>query len=819
MAGPPKVERTSNRSAARDWRKVRNTVQLARVIRPPRLRDSAPEGMAIVADEFQQQHRVLNARMKRAQHIVNSDPAGSQASGAESALVRARNEVLRERFPAVPNGAALDRLNTESPIRGDFLLHMKWSPWRNPPTRDRKPQVPVAGNDLARPQTGDGHGKGGQGRDGPQRGGSGRRLQKRGSSRMGAPPLSRTGGPPKSPSRSPTRPGSGAGSLMETGIAEPLLMSDARPEPGMLLGDGTVAVLPTLVDGTGGSRRGFGSLDSGGRHPGADDGADKRDALSTSGGGAPANRGDNNGQNPAGHGTAGKGSGTGARGSGRGLSAGDHDGASGGGSGKGGGNGHGDGNGDGAGGSGGDGRGEGGGRDSAGNRGEERGGVSPASPFPDFSDFDDDDDDFEVEPDFDPMATIWATRAKWSDAKSLYDTPSIETTRFENDWKIVQAIGATKEIGRQPNQAPDEVFQVGEVLRAHHQTLCLVFAYYASYSDELHYLTVNAWTQLTEDFKFVKSSSKFCKRSDLDRLFISIDTMSIMLEKEQIRAVKAATGSTSNVFLAESDRQKALSRIEFLGALVHLAIFRYVKTGEMADVSEALERLIGIDMESRLHPRVIALPDRFRRRYAYTPDVVFVLEWYEESLRNIFDVLCAVSFGPGSSVCNLLGWRNAMSALNLLSGDLAERDITLCFSWSRMCVGDSKTPAGSKKDSTLPFEGFLEAICRMAMMKALPTDDEITAAECEDAATYLAQLELVDTTGYEQLLLRKTPWGADQKRQPPHRCVAHLIALMLRAVKVSKAEDDGTEVELFVSQAEAGRWQKRKFAASSGRMC
>ena len=31
-------------------------------------------------------------------------------------------------------------------------------------------------------------------------------------------------------------------------------------------------------------------------------------------------------------------------------------------------------------------------------------------------------------------------------------------------------------------------------------------------------------------------------------------------------------------------------------------------------------------------------------------------------------------------------------------------------------------------------------------------------AECEDAATYMAQLELVDTAGYEQLLLRKTPW-------------------------------------------------------------
>jgi len=243
---------------------------------------------------------------------------------------------------------------------------------------------------------------------------------------------------------------------------------------------------------------------------------------------------------------------------------------------------------------------------------------------------------------------------------------------------------------------------------------------------------------------------------------------------------------------------------------------------KIPDVSEALRRLFSFDIEPKLDEETFRRPNPFRRDHCYVEDVTAVLWAYGGSLRNIFNGIASTLSKSSTLERNLLSldeWRVFMRGLGLINVDVSERDVNLAFSWSRMCVGDSKTPAGSKKDSALPFEGFLEAICRMAMMKALPTDDEITAAECEDAATYLAQLELVDTTGYEQLLLRKTPWGADQKRQPPHRCVAHLIALMLRAVKVSKAEDDGTEVELFVSQAEAGRWQKRKFAASSGRMC
>ena len=843
MAGPPKVERT-RKIGKHEWRKVRNTVLLTSLARPSKLRDSAPESMAGVADEFEHQHRILSARMKRAQHILRDKPGSSaETSGAYGALVRACNDVKRERFPAVPMQS--DQLNDGSRIRADVQHDMKWTPYRVPAIGgERSPSPPMMlslknGPLYIRPDKfvpppaakagAGGAGAGGQVAAAADTDRSPGRRGRRGALKMGG---SRSGGPPRRPTLGalpvpPSRDHGDGGGAHGPESGEPVVLSNIGPEPGMPLGDGTVAILPKLASSGSSSKQPSG--DQGGQK-GSDHGSQGGTGKDGGDGGGSANGGQGGrmvgrdrgggggggGGGSGGGGAGGRGGGGGADGSGGGGSSGGvgaagnnsaQKRASSGDSGRtsdspsgGRGNGLAEGGGDGR---------------SSGAEGEVGGAVSPGSPFPDFSDFDDDDDPFVApdEPDFDLMSSIWAPRAKWSDGKALFDTPSIETTRFENDWKLVQAIGATKEVMRH-NQADDEVQQVGEVLHAHHQTLHLIFAYYASYSDELHYLTLNAWTQLTEDFRFAKASSKFCKKSDLDRLFISIDTMSIMMEKEQLRAMKAASGSSSNVFLSAElqDRQKALSRIEFMGALVHLAIFKYVKTGEVARVSDALERLIGIDMVSRVHPRVIALPDRFRRRYAYTQDVVFVLEWYEDSLRNIFDCLCALGYGPGATLMNLKSWRDGIVAMNLLSADLGERDVTLCFSWSRMCVGDSKTLGGLKRDSNLPFEGFLEAICRMAMMKALPTDEEILAAECEDAAVYLARLELSDTIAYEQLLQRKTPWGADQKRQPPDRCVAHLIAIMLRAIKVDKSQDDGSEVELYVTPSDVLRWRKSNWS-------
>ena len=158
-----------------------------------------------------------------------------------------------------------------------------------------------------------------------------------------------------------------------------------------------------------------------------------------------------------------------------------------------------------------------------------------------------------------------------------------------------------------------------------------------------------------------------------------------------------------------------------------------------------------------------------------------------------------------------------LRALEMMQDDLTDRDATLCFVWSRMCVIDPRTRLGHMKESHLPFEGFLEALCRLAILKALPTDYEISEgicrgdemAElrgCEDAGEYLARL-LDDAPGeYQELMLeRATPWG-DEPDQPVCRCVAHLLSLIVRLIK----REIAAEVATPLTEQQIIKWAKRK---------
>ena len=106
------------------------------------------------------------------------------------------------------------------------------------------------------------------------------------------------------------------------------------------------------------------------------------------------------------------------------------------------------------------------------------------------------------------------------------------------------------------------------------------------------------------------------------------------------------------------------------------------------------------------------------------------------------------------------------------------------------------------RESNLTFEGFLEALCRISVLKALPTDEEITAAGAADAHEYLAQLKLNDEEGYKTLLReRRTAWGVDPS-QPTWRCVAHLCAIIVRTMEEASAGADN----LMLTEQEVAGW-------------
>lgn len=99
-----------------------------------------------------------------------------------------------------------------------------------------------------------------------------------------------------------------------------------------------------------------------------------------------------------------------------------------------------------------------------------------------------------------------------------------------------------------------------------------------------------------------------------------------------------------------------------------------------------------------------------------------------------------------------------------------------------MVVVDASTERGQQRESSLPFEGFCEALCRVAVLKALPSDAEILASSATDAYEYIAMLDEEDETVYEAFLASHcSAWGAEPQ-QPLARCVAHLMALIFRTM-------------------------------------
>eukprot|EP00325_Prymnesiales_sp_UTEX-LB-985_P017447 CAMPEP_0174751002 /NCGR_PEP_ID=MMETSP1094-20130205/98971_1 /TAXON_ID=156173 /ORGANISM="Chrysochromulina brevifilum, Strain UTEX LB 985" /LENGTH=213 /DNA_ID=CAMNT_0015956429 /DNA_START=56 /DNA_END=697 /DNA_ORIENTATION=+ len=202
-------------------------------------------------------------------------------------------------------------------------------------------------------------------------------------------------------------------------------------------------------------------------------------------------------------------------------------------------------------------------------------------------------------------------------------------------------------------------------------------------------------------------------------------------------------------------------------------------------------------------------PDVFRRTCAYTYDVSKTLLRHKQTLRLIFDELDKMSHTTGALI-TLPVWRAFLRGLNFVGDDVSERDAKLCFVWSIMCVIDGQTADGFLKETCLPFEGFLEALCRLATLKAFPTDEEIEAAGDSDAGLYMSRLKNEQEDQYETMLTERAGrWGDIPGNQPMHRCIHHMLMMIIRRVEDSEVNGHNTTSDLKISPKEFRQWVER----------
>jgi hypothetical protein len=104
----------------------------------------------------------------------------------------------------------------------------------------------------------------------------------------------------------------------------------------------------------------------------------------------------------------------------------------------------------------------------------------------------------------------------------------------------------------------------------------------------------------------------------------------------------------------------------------------------------------------------------------------------------------------------------------------------------------------------------LEALCRLAVLKALPTADEIAESEYSDAGAFLIQLCEDDKPLYTAFL--KDPrthaeWGAPLVGEPVAMRIGHLLSYIVRIIEGNVATRTSTNMKL--SSSEVSRWAKK----------
>jgi hypothetical protein len=199
-----------------------------------------------------------------------------------------------------------------------------------------------------------------------------------------------------------------------------------------------------------------------------------------------------------------------------------------------------------------------------------------------------------------------------------------------------------------------------------------------------------------------------------------------------------------------------LTRSELIEVLVRAAIDNQEIEDMPRCVNETFEDMLNLGRlphaGSILHDA-----DAFRRSNCYRREVCAVLDHHKASLLNVFNVYAAYGSGAADQfgVTDLLGvqeWSSFIRDIGMTK-ELTVRTVFVIFSHSRMATIDEtsrKSQLGTLMQ--LSFEGFLEAIVRIAFIKALPTDKEMRRHGFEYPGEFFGALLEVGPAAYQAWL-------------------------------------------------------------------
>jgi hypothetical protein len=319
--------------------------------------------------------------------------------------------------------------------------------------------------------------------------------------------------------------------------------------------------------------------------------------------------------------------------------------------------------------------------------------------------------------------SIFAPRKRMSDAKDYYDNETVKKAAFKIDWSNLMAKKRFQNfiMKEDDDGSKDELYEVRDVIWECYNTIMDAYEFYSvmgTSMSSLFTITLNSYSDFVGDCNIPDAKSKTCKRKDLDTIFIVAN-----VEEDK----------SSKVNKANDDR--ALMRFEFLECVVRIAVQKYLRSGDTDDVSDAVRMLCDRNIRPNLGKEAVNDSNDFRRERMYNEAVDMVLKKHNKRLQMIFKVFAQPKIGLTKyQLMNMDEWMYLCKTCELFDSDFTQREGKLAFAWSQMAVADEvrrRVPF-----TCITFEDFLEAVCRICDMKALPTDDDLLRAGVKTAGKF-----------------------------------------------------------------------------------
>lgn len=384
--------------------------------------------------------------------------------------------------------------------------------------------------------------------------------------------------------------------------------------------------------------------------------------------------------------------------------------------------------------------------------------------------------------------SLWKPRKMYADSRSFWDHSSVFKRGMQIDWarcctdRFKKTVLPFK-VNEDPVRTERELGRIKTILELHCQLLYQTFSYYSV--GTAMYGHTAMWSQAAYSSFYNECQIALSDASgekNLAGAMSYIDNIFLVATMDVPKSDPVSMGSRLAAQVSAVDLGKgkgALLRYGFVAAIVRLAVAVFKEEAAVSP-AWAVERLVAEHLMPSLPPLARCIPDDFRNHKLYASEVEEVYRKHLPSLRAAFkhysgrDTQGVSQKGEGISLDEFV---KLLSEGELLDSGLTWREAGYAFVHSQMFVADEVKRR--EKLLILTFEGFLEALARLTLFKAMPTASQLAESRVHSPADFFDQLDKDGSlAGW---VSRNTPhWKTEEKEGTElHEVLDKLITLLI----------------------------------------